>query len=230
MRTVGLLITVLVLAAACSSTNPVLERKVLEWHSKSDSKVIDGKGMFSKPMPIAVGQYTVFRLIDGDDRSVVRNAVVGKEGGGWIFETFSLTPSSESTTQMLLTGIEQTGETLDQDKLDILWVKVKTDDGEVQKIEGPALSIMKGTYKKLLSGVFLKFNKDEGIAAIKVPAGTFNDCTKAITEFEFLLWSNTVEAYYPVVPLNGLVRSVSLDDDSIMELVEYGLSGAKPAF
>lgn len=231
MRFTALLIVIAFAAAACSSTNPVLERKVLEWHAKSGSQMFDGKGMFKRPMPLAVGQYTVCRMIDGDDRSVLRSAVVGKEGDGWIFESHSITPSGESVTQMLLKGVEQTWETWDPDRIDIVWVRVKTGDEEPQKIEGPALSIMKGTYKKMLNGMYLKFNQDEGVAAVKVPAGTFNDCTKATAELEILFWSDTVEAYYhPSVPLNGLVRSVSKDDGSVMELVEFGTSGAKPSF
>lgn len=231
MRQTAVLLVVTAFLAACSSTNPLLERKVMDWHAKGSSQMFDGKGLFQRPMPLAVGQYTVFRMIDGDDRSVMRNAVVGKEGDGWIFETQSITPKGESITQMLLKGVDQSWENWDPDRIDIVWVKMKADDGEVQKIEGPALSIMKGSYKKMLNGMYLKFSKDEGVAAVKVPAGTFNDCTKATTELEILFWSDTVEAFYhPSVPLNGLVRSVSKDDGTTMELVEFGTSGAKPSF
>lgn len=230
MRSSVLSLLVVVVVAGCASTNPVLEKRVLEWHAKSSTQMFDGKGLFQKPMAPAVGQYTVYRMTNGEDRSVLRNAIVGKEGNGWIIESQTINGKNEAITQMLIAGLEKTWETLDPDHLDIVWVKIKQDDGEVQKLDGPVLSITRGTYKKLLNGLYLRFNKDEGMAAVKVPAGTFNNCTKAITEFDFLLWSDTVEAFYhPSVPMNGIVRSVSTDGDNLMELVEFGTSGARPS-
>jgi hypothetical protein len=219
------------IVVSCSSTNPVLERQVFEWHARSVDRVYDGKGLFRNPMPLAVGQYTVYRIIDGNDRQVMRNAVVGREGDGWIFETWSLTPSGQNTTQMLLRGVDKAWETLDPDQLDIVWVKIKSDEGKVQTVEGPALSMMKGTYKNLLNGMYLKFEADEGVAAVKAPAGVFNECTRATTSLKILFWSDTVEAYYhPTIPLNGIVRSVSKDKGVTMELIEFGLTGATPTF
>jgi len=186
---------------------------------------------FERPMPLAVGQYTSYRLSDGDKRSVLRSAVVGEHEDGWIIESYSLTPSVESTTQMLVTGLDKTWETLDPTHLDIQWVKTKQGDGDVKTVEGTALAMTKKTYRNMLANVFFHYESIEGTAAVRVPAGTFNGCTKAVTTVKHIFWSNTVESYYHnVVPLSGIVRSLSLDDGALMELVEFGTSGATASF
>ena len=226
-------VTMAVLLTGCgASVNPVMQKRVVEWFGKSSGQSFDASGAYVKVMPYAVGQYVVHGMTDEDDHSVVRTAIVGKESGAWIIETSSLTSSGESIMQMAVSGMEKMQESMNPDDLDIKWVKMKSgEDEEVQKIDGMALSLSKSAYSKALTGIAVKFESTGGNAAVRVPAGTFNGCTKATAKVETFIKDFESEGYYhPSVPLNGLVRSVSKDDDVVTELLEFGLSGAKPSF
>jgi hypothetical protein len=222
----------LLITGCGASVNPVMQKRVVEWFGKSSSQSFDASGAYVKVMPYAVGQYVVHGMTDGEDHSVVRTAIVGKDGGAWIIESSSLTPSGESIMQMAVSGMEKMQESMNPDDLDIKWIKMKSgEDEEIQKIDGMALSLSKGAYSKALTGIAVKFSNTGGSAAVRVPAGTFNGCTKATAKVETFIKDFESDGYYhPSVPLNGLVRSVSKDNDAVTELIEFGLSGAKPSF
>ncbi|MCB2206323.1 hypothetical protein KQI65_16385 [bacterium] len=232
VRNISLMLVVLLLTACGASVNPMLQKRVGEWFGKRSSKVYDASGQYTKVMPYAVGQYVVHGVTDGNERSIIRTAIVGKEGDAWIIETSSLSPTGETIMQMAVTGLEQVQSTMNTDLIDVKWVKMKAgDDEEVQKIDGIALSVGKSAYAKGLSGLAVNFEKTGGTAAVSVPAGTFNGCTKITAKTETWIKDFESEGYYHTsVPLNGMVRSKSLDDDTVTELIEFGLSGAKASF
>lgn len=220
----------LLLSACAASIDPAMQARVADWFGKSSSATYDATSAFMKPMPFAVGQYVVHGNTNGEDRSVVRTALVGREGGAWIMETSSLTPSGENIMQMAVTGMEKVHETLNPDDLDIKWIKMRDADGNVQTIDGPTLSIVKGTYSKALGGLVIKYDAQQGTASVRVPAGTFNGCTKADTKVETFFGDYESEAFaHPSVPLSGMVRSVSKDNGAVTELLEFG-TNAKASF
>lgn len=221
-------IAVVFLSACAASIDPVLQQRVGEWFTKSSSEVYDASGTFEKVMPYAVGQYVVYGITDDDGRSVYRTAVVGREGDAWIVEMSTLSPTGETTMQVAATGLDQVQRSMDPEQMDLKWIKMKSGDGEVQKIDGMVLGMMKGTYKKALTGLIINIQPEGGSAAVRVPAGTFNGATKASAEVETTFGDFTSVGYWhPSVPLNGMVRSTSEEDNSTMELIEFGTTGAK---
>ncbi|MBR9974888.1 MAG: hypothetical protein KFF77_04860 [Bacteroidetes bacterium] len=224
------LAALLLLSACAASVDPAMQRRVAEWFGKSSSANYDATTAFTKPMPYAVGQYVVHGHTDGDDHMVVRTALVGRDGDAWIMETSSLTPSGETMMQMAVVGMEKVQESMNPDDLDIKWIKMRDSDGKVQTIDGPTLSLVKGSYSKALTGIAINYNDQHGTASVRVPAGTFNGCTKAKSKVETFFGDYESEAFaHPSVPLNGVVRSVSLDNDAVTELIEFG-TNAKPSF
>ena len=220
----------LLLNACAASVDPAMQRRVADWFGKSSSATYDATSAFMKPMPFAVGQYVVHGNSNGEDRSVMRTALVGRDGAAWIMETSSLTPSGENIMQMAVTGMEKVQETMNPDDLDIKWIKMRGDDGKVQTIAGPTLSIVKGSYSKALTGIVIKYDAQLGTGSVRVPAGTFNGCTKANSKVETFFGDYESEAFaHPSVPLNGVVRSVSKDNGAVTELLEFG-TNAKPSF
>jgi hypothetical protein len=232
MRTVSLIALAVILTACGASVNPVLQKRVVNWFGKSSSQSYDADGAFSSVIPYAVGQYVVHGVKDGEDRSVIRTSIVGKDGDAWIIESASLTASGETIMQMAVSGLEQVQKSMNPEDMDVKWVKMKAgEDEEVQKIDGMVLSMSKSMYAKGLTGLVVNFDKTGGTAAVRVPAGTFNGCTRATAKVETWIKDFESEGYYhPSVPLNGMVRSVSTDDDTVTELIEFGLSGAKRSF
>ncbi|MDT8323401.1 MAG: hypothetical protein RRA94_04755 [Bacteroidota bacterium] len=232
IRTFIVIAMAALLTACGASVNPVLQQRVGEWFGKSSSQSYDADGAFSAVMPYAVGQYVVHGVSDGEDHSVIRTAIVGKDGDAWIIESSSLTPTGESIMQMAVSGMEKVQKSMNPDDLDIKWVKMKAgEDEEVQKIDGMVLSMSKSMYAKGLTGLVVNFEQSGGTAAARVPAGTFNGCTRATAKVETWIKDFESEGYYhPAVPLNGMVRSESTDDDTVTELLEFGLTGAKRSF
>lgn len=213
-----------------ASVNPVLQTRVVEWFNKNSSTSYDASAAFTRSIPYAVGQYVVVGNTSGEDRTITRTALVGKDGDAWIMETTTLSPSTETMMQMAVRGLEKVQETLNPDDLDILWIKMRDDDGEVTTIDGMTLSMVKGTYSKVLSGLIVKFDAEPSTATVRVPAGTFNGCTKATARVESFFGDYESETYlHPRVPLNGIVRAVAKDGDTVTELIEFG-TNAKPSF
>jgi len=228
IRVYSAIVAVLVLSACAASIDPVLQKRVGDWFAKSSSEIYDASGTFQQVMPYAVGQYVVYGITDEDGRSVYRTAVVDQRNSAWIVEMSMLSPTGETTMQVAVTGLEQVQESMDPDQMDLKWIKMKSGDDEVQKIDGMVLGMMKGTYKKALTGLVINIQPQGGTAAVRVPAGTFNGATKASAEVETTFGDFTSVGYWhPSVPLNGMVKSTSEEDNSTMELIEFGTTGAK---
>lgn len=223
-------LSALVVFGACgASVNPALQQKISSLFSRSSSQSYGAKS-FSKPKPYATGQYTVVGATMDGKKMISRFAIVGQEQGGWILETQSISESHEGITQMLVRGMEKIQETGNTDDVDIVWVKTKTDDGEVQTIDGPVLSITKGIYRKSLGGLSFSLGTPVDGGGVVVPAGSFAGTTKV--HFEGSVLGRSFESdgwFHPDVPINGMVKSVSSDGGTVQELLAFG-TDAKRSF
>jgi hypothetical protein len=227
-----ILLALLLLIISCGpSVNPALQQKITGYLSKSTDKIYKASSNFLKPMPYAIGQWVMHATTSEDKRSITKTSIVGKEQGGWIIETYSLNEYEETTAQMLITGLEQAAELHSLDYIEILWIKVKDKDGNIQNYESLALSLTKGLYKKALSGFDFDISSRLEGNTIVVPAGTFNGTYKITTDVPFL--GKTIRStgwYHSDVPINGLVKSISEEDNITMELLDFGTSGATRSF
>ena len=228
IRVFSIIAAVVFLSACAASIDPALQQRVDGWFAKSSNEIYDAPGVFEKIMPYAVGQYVVYGITDEDGRSVYRTAIVGREGDAWIIETTTLSPTGENTMQAAVTGLDKVQESMDPELVDIKWIKMKSGDSEVQKIDGMVLGMMKGTYRKALTGLVINIQPEGGTAAVRVPAGTFNGATKATAEVESSFGDFiSVGYWHPSVPLNGMVQSTNEEENTTMELIEFGTTGAK---
>ncbi|MBF0234933.1 MAG: hypothetical protein HQK65_18145 [Desulfamplus sp.] len=220
------------LTACAPAIKPELVKKVDGYYNTTTSKSYKTSKKFKKAIPYAVGQYVITGTTDDKGRrSITKTSVVGRQSGGWILEIYSVTPSSESTTQMLIKGIDSVYQTGNLDNLDIIWVKMKSEDGSIQTIDGPALQFTKALYRKALSGLELDLTMLEDGGTITVPAGLFKGTTKSTSTGSFLGMTFSADSWYhPDVPVNGVVKLVSKKDKMAMELLKFGLSGAEKSF
>jgi hypothetical protein len=66
---------------------------------------------------------------------------------------------------------------------------------------------------------------------VHVSAGNFNGSTKTSSEVSFLGKKYISDIWlHPSVPINGMVKSVNKNEDMKIELLDFGLSGAKRSF
>jgi hypothetical protein len=223
-----LFLTLLLFVAACgASINPLLQQKISGLFSKSSSQSFPARE-FTKPLPYAVGQYTVVGITTDGTKMISRIAIVGKEQGGWILETHSISESNENVTQMLVKGMEKVIETGNVDDVDIVWVKTQKDAEAVQTIDGPVLSITKSFYRKGMLGFTYSTAKSTSGGGVTVPAGTFAGTTRIHSEGS--VFGRTFEAdgwFHPIVPINGMVKSVSTDGSTMQELLEFGTNATR---
>jgi hypothetical protein len=218
---------VLLLALSCgSSVNPQLKAKIDSYNTAGTADF--GKsGKFMRPMDLAVGQYVIVRNNNDGDISITKTSIVGKEQGGFILENYNLTGSSEGVVQMLVTGMDRAARSGNAGDIDIVWIKIKGEDGNIQTFEGPMMSMVKSLYTKSIPNVAVNMQSAKVAQLIRVPAGAFSGTYEVKTEVTMLGRKyKTTSWFHTSVPINGMVKSVSEDGKNIQELVKFGMKGA----
>jgi len=183
-------------------------------------------------MAYAAGQYVVTGTTDEDgERSISRITIIGKSGKGWIFEFYTITSESENGMQICMSGIEKASKTGNMDAVEILWMKTIDGNGNVQRIEGSMLTMMKGIYKKAITSLQINTTGLQNGGAVRVPAGLFEGTKSVKSEFSFFgkTYSSTVW-YHTSVPINGMVKCVSDDKKYVTELLDFGFKGSESLF
>jgi len=233
MMTIVMLVSAAFLFAGCTpKADPIKVGKVTGFFNAKSSQIYKGSGKF-KPMPYAVGQFVTHGNTESTGkRSVSRTAIVGRQGNGWIIETYSISEYSESCSQMLVVGLDNMRTAQDFENLDILWVKMKDENGQVQIIEGPPLMMAKGFYKNALKSFDISALANQGSGAdITVPAGTFTNTFNADAAVSIMGMTFRSKSWFSdKVPVNGMVKSVTDDGKITTELLDFGYSGARASF
>jgi len=233
IMTMAMIMTAAFLFAGCApKADPVMVGKVNALFGAKSTATYKGSGKF-KPVPYAVGQFVTHGNTENTGkRSVSRTAIIGKERNGWIIETYSINESSESCSQMLVVGLDTMQSVQDFENLDILWVKMKDENGQIQTIEGPPLMMAKGFYKSALKSFNMSALTNQGSGEdITVPAGTFTNTFNADAEVSIMGMTFRSKSWFcDKVPVNGMVKSVTDDGKVTTELLSFGNSGAKSCF
>ena len=233
-----LMMTILTVTAAfmfigCGpKADPVMVGKVNNYFTVTSTKTYTGSGTY-KPMPLAIGQFVTHGNTEDDGkRSVSRTAIVGKEGRGWILETYTINEHSESLTQMLIVGLENVYTAKGLENFDILWVKVKGKNGQIQTIEGAPLMMAKSFYMSALQSFDISAITNQASETdITVPAGTFKNTFSADAEMSVMgMTFRSTSWFHEKVPVNGMVRSITDGGKMTSELLDFGKSGAKSMF
>jgi hypothetical protein len=211
---------------ACGpSVNPALQssidKRVLSFKEFSDN-VYDAPTS-TTPLPLAVGQWTRYKLMDKDGKPALMSyKVVGEDAGAFWVETVRETYSEKQVTLLLL----DLGKANNLDDVQVRAMKQKIDDHSPTEFPGAMLSLMKHLWKPMVENMVVDW-QDKQQDDMRVPAGVFNKCYQGYSTVSLLgktekthMWS------HPVVPLGGTVRSQSVDSTMSMVLLEFGLTGA----
>jgi hypothetical protein len=178
-----------------------------------------------KVLDLAVGQWTRHTITESNgNRSSLTYKVIAKEGGAYWLEVVTGAPNAGAVIQILL----ELKERYKPENSQILAARVKMPKGFVKDIRGPMLDASKEAYKKALRQVFVPDLAAMQKETVTVPAGKFEQCYRhtETTSFAGMEVSSTLWQH-PAVPITALVKSVSVDGGTTVELVAFGTVGAR---
>jgi hypothetical protein len=219
-------LSVLVVAAglACSPTVDPAAKADIDRRLKlvPTSPQSYGPPAAPKPLPLAVGQWVQYKMVDeGGKPSFFTMKVVDELQGTYFIEYVTEAYTGKSVTQLHL----YLGDRTNPATMDIRGVKVKDASGNVTEMPPAALTMMRSSWKGMLDLVAVRW---QGLPqeSVTVPAGNFASCYKGDSEGSFGPWKTKTRSWsHTSVPLSGLVRSQGLDKPTGMELVAFGEKG-----
>ena len=196
------------------------------WPERGKSFAAAGK--FTKAQKWVPGQYIITgTTTKGKKESVSRTLIVRKEADGWVIETTNTDrKGKETASQMLLKNYEKAIAAGDPKMIEIGWMKMRDENGNIQTIEGEQMAlfnmIAKSSYENLI--VNITDFVDGGI--VTVPAGVYAGCTYNKATVKVMGMKITSENWYHgSVPVNGLVKYQTEDGKSVTELLSFGTDG-----
>ncbi len=181
----------------------------------------------SQDVGIHAGEWAVYRTVEnGQTTGVLKLAVISQKGDTWIYEFVSYTDKESTVLQEAVKGLDSVVRTGDSNQGQIVWVKVKDKDGNVQTIDGAMLTMAGAGYKSMLTanvGYFAGTVVAGG--PVMVPAGAFSSSWKTTSSGSAGRNSDAGTAWVStVVPLWHLIK-VANPKGRVMELVDFGTSG-----
>jgi|GEM_PF-926143 len=223
----------LTLLTSCApSVNPALKKRVDSYPTARSPSDYDTDQTFTAPMPWAVGQYVVHKTTDGEMRpSITRTSIIAQEAEGWVIEIHSITYTSESLAQLYVVGFDQGTKVRSFKDLEVKWTKIKDADGKVTQVNGNTLAFAQSLESAGVVQMTMK-PPQRSSEPLKVPAGRFKGATlfEGSGKLGGLIDVSSQGWYHPAVPIFGSVRTTSSTPRSMMELIEFGLSGATSEF
>ncbi|MEO6094835.1 MAG: hypothetical protein ABIW76_03815 [Fibrobacteria bacterium] len=182
-------------------------------------------GVF-KPMPLAVGQWVKFKVVDEkSEPSILTYKILGEEKGAFWVESVNETYQGKKLQKLLVFF----GSRTDPKEIKIRAIKTM-DNGYKNELPNSMVSMMEELFKGALSSLILDWKGLPQEDAF-VPAGSFAGCYKARGKAQWGPWKSEADSWcHPAVPINGLVRSKGVGKEFAMELLAYGLTGAVSEF
>lgn len=179
-----------------------------------------------------VGQWVVYKqLEDKQLKSVMKMALIAHDGDVWTMEIDSYSDRGDQAMQMKIKGLEKLAAGGSNDQVEIVGLKVKEKNGQVQELPAEMMGMFGGMYKKAIPDMKVSSSGFEDGGALTVPAGTFAKTWKITSESEYNGKKFKGTAWvHSAVPINKTVKSVAEDGKYVTELVDFGDSGFVSAF
>jgi hypothetical protein len=176
------------------------------------------------PMAFVVGQWTEHRITDDQGKSsLVTYKLVGQESGAYWLEIVKETYQGREAAKMLVAltaGRDPAG-------MEIRSLRVKKGKNAPVEIDPGGLLDARAEYRSSLDLLAMSFEGQEK-DDMRVPAGHFIGCYKAQTPGPWGPWQTpSIVCSHPSVPLSGVVRAKPVGKTGLMELVNFGVTGAE---
>jgi hypothetical protein len=178
-----------------------------------------------KPLEWAAGQWTRHHLNMGPNKSTLTYKILKHDGDDFLLEVFAENAAQGDTViQIVLTmkGIA------DAKNARIKSARLKMPGGGVQEFEGAMLDATQGMYKHFLGLLTLPDFASMPREEVSVAAGVFSGCYKNTKPTNIPGVPSTGPSWVHFsVPISAIVKVSGLDGTTQMELVDFGLTGAK---
>ncbi len=175
------------------------------------------------------GQWAIYISRDKEGRpTVFQQKLLKAEGDVYTVETLVTNYYERDLIQMQMriTNIH------DLDGIEIIAMKDKNADGKVHVYDETELRLANDLMDKDTGFIFFKMGKVVGTEDVSTPAGTFKGAEKRVATVKVFAIPMKVEQWHhDAAPFAGVVKSGRPGKDSgTMELVRFGMQGAKSAF
>lgn len=196
---------------------------------QASGKSYPAAGVFKMAKPWTPGQYVVQgTTINGKHDSVSRTLIVARAGDGWVIETWTLDKKgAETIAQITMAGYDAAIASGDASKISIVRMVSKDKDGKITIMEKDQLAMfgdmMKGTYQRLIQ---TEQTVTDG-GPVTVPGGAF--AGTSLGKSSFTMFGKTYDSqvwFSSLVPIGGLVKSVTSDGKNVTELLSFGTDGS----
>jgi hypothetical protein len=105
-------------------------------------------------------------------------------------------------------------------------VKELKKDGSVTTTQGAQLGFLKGLYKSAYENLVTPSTGVTDGGAITVPAGSFAGTSTIKSTVKVMMATIQVQSWLnPAVPVNGMVKSMTTDGKTVIELLSFGSDG-----
>lgn len=195
---------------------------------KDAGKSYPAAAKFAKAEKWVPGQYIITgTTTKGKYESVSRTLIVRKEAGGWVIETTNTDrKGKETASQMLLKNYDEAIKAGNPGMIELGWMKMRDEDGNIQTIEGDQMALFNTFAKSSYENLIVNITTYTDGGAVTVPAGAFAGCTYNKATVKVMGMKITTENWYhPSVPVNGLVKYQTEDGKSVTELLSFGTDG-----
>lgn len=185
-----------------------------------------GRGL--RFLPYRKGHFVRTVTVDGDKRSVSTITVADKQGDTVALLIESLTPAARGESLLYVKGLDKARRMQDASQVEIVKIRIRDEEGEVNELSGMQLKLMSSLYRKQLP-----INSVQGqirySGAVTVPAGRFASTMRVKSKVRVLGSVYTATGYYhTAVPINGMVKSIS--EDTVVELLDFGYNRSVKLF
>jgi hypothetical protein len=179
------------------------------------------------PMAFVVGQWTEHRLTDDlGAAALLTYKLVGQENGAYWLETVTQSAKGREAVKMLVAFTQGR----DPAGMEIRALRTKKGKAAPVDVDPGALLDVRAQYRPsldLLASSFEGQEKDD----VRVPAGHFIGCYRAETPGPWGPFrAPSIICAHPSVPLSGIVRARPVGKIGLMELVNFGVTGAESEF
>jgi hypothetical protein len=177
----------------------------------------------SAPKQLVIGQWTQHKLVnEKGEVSLITYKVVGEQQGAYWIEIANESYYGKTVVKLLLA----LGDRTNPNTMEVLAAKFKDNQGRVTDLRGPAVPMNRALWQGSVNMLAVTWRGLPQEAA-SVVAGNFMGCFKASTDASWGIWRATSMTWmHPMVPINGLVKSVGMDRPAAVELVGFGDYGA----
>ena len=177
----------------------------------------------AQPLPWAAGQWFTLKVIDEhNEPAFVTYKILGQEDGAWWVEVETDNYQGKSAIKILMDVPDRTR----PDGVNIRKVSIRDQNGNVTEVPEATLSLTRSAYGWVVDNLIIDWTNLPQ-EDVQVVAGTFQQAFKQRSTVSFMGQTSTSDVWFhPVVPINGMVKSVGVDNPTTMELVAFGTSGA----